>query len=1221
MRGRIHILVGAFLFLTQSIFAQSTAFTYQGKLNTSGTPANGIYDLRFTIYDAVTNGSSLGVITNGSTSVSNGLFTVNLDFGSSPFTTGASRWLEIGVRTNGGGLFTTLSSRQQIAPTPYAIYTPNAGAAVVAASANSVAAGNISGTLAVSQLPTVVVTNNATGVTLNGSFIGNGGGLTNIPLVGINSYGSLFPVTNGANFAVSATPNVNGAGPTDAAIADVNGDGRMDLISANYAGNTVTVVTNNGSSFGPYSTNTVGASPFYVFTTDINADGRPDLVTANYGNNTLTVLTNNGVGFGLFASPAVSTNPAAATAADVNADGRMDLISVDYGASRLTLLINNGNATFLSIPLAVGPFPYFVVPGDVNGDGKPDLVSANSGNSSLSVLTNDGTGTFSSNATITATIAGPLWLAAGDVNGDGKLDLVSANGNNTLGIVTNNSSGIFGSNAVVNLSFYPSAVDIRDMDSDGRPDLIVAGVNNELAIFANRGVNGFVLSGLLHIGAQHYGIETGDVTGDGRPDVILPNYVGTGTLSIVTNGSGGLTTEMGATGRGGLRVLSGLTDSPDVLNGSAANLIDFNVSGAVIAGGGTTNFLGQYSINHVSSDYSTISGGSGNTIQVGSDHATIGGGWKNVVGNSSYQSVIAGGERNVIGDSAPRSFIGGGLNNTNLSQYGVIGGGYQNIIQPGSAATIGGGTLNSVQANAYESTIAGGKLNYIGTNVNHSTIAGGYGNTNLSLYSSIGGGLNNYVNGAQAVVAGGQGNIASNANVTIGGGGQNVATGLTATIAGGFQNSALNTDAVVAGGYSNVVTGYRGTISGGAVNTASGAWSVIGGAQGNSAESQFATVSGGQNNTNLCAQGFIAGGYQNIIMSGNASSLGGGYQNVILTNAYEAVIAGGWTNFIGNGAAQSTISGGSHNVIGDGVNQGVIGGGAVNIVTDDYATVPGGAFNTAGGESSFAAGHRAKALHKGAFVWADATEADFSSANSNQFLVRASFVGVNRSTPVSGADCFAVESPVTSGFGGMHLNIAGATARPFYGYSLAGTVKGYHFIDGSDSNKWKLNVNGDRLTVTTNGNVGIGNTNPTNLLMVSSAYCTGTSWVNASDRNLKENFAAVDGREVLEKVARLPISEWNYKTEASARHLGPIAQDFKEAFDLGNDDRSISTIDEGGVALAAIQGLNQKLEEKLSAQSEESKRKDAEIQLLKTVNASLEKRLEQLEKVVGKLAK
>jgi hypothetical protein len=118
------------------------------------------------------------------------------------------------------------------------------------------------------------------------------------------------------------------------------------------------------------------------------------------------------------------------------------------------------------------------------------------------------------------------------------------------------------------------------------------------------------------------------------------------------------------------------------------------------------------------------------------------------------------------------------------------------------------------------------------------------------------------------------------------------------------------------------------------------------------------------------------------------------------------------------------------------------------------------------------------------------------------------------------------------------------------------------------------------------GNVGIGNTNPLNLLVVGSsvspAYCNGTTWVNGSDRNIKEDFATIDPLAILEKVSALPISEWRYKVEADGtRHLGPVAQDFHATFGLnGSDDTHIATVDESGVALAAIQGLNEKVESK-----------------------------------------
>ena len=84
-----------------------------------------------------------------------------------------------------------------------------------------------------------------------------------------------------------------------------------------------------------------------------------------------------------------------------------------------------------------------------------------------------------------------------------------------------------------------------------------------------------------------------------------------------------------------------------------------------------------------------------------------------------------------------------------------------------------------------------------------------------------------------------------------------------------------------------------------------------------------------------------------------------------------------------------------------------------------------------------------------------------------------------------------------------------------------------------------------------------------------------------SDRNQKEHFAPVDVQQILGKVATLPIETWNYKDQnAKIRHVGPMAQDFAAAFGVGEDNRVIDTVDANGVALAAIQGLYQQLQEK-----------------------------------------
>jgi hypothetical protein len=124
----------------------------------------------------------------------------------------------------------------------------------------------------------------------------------------------------------------------------------------------------------------------------------------------------------------------------------------------------------------------------------------------------------------------------------------------------------------------------------------------------------------------------------------------------------------------------------------------------------------------------------------------------------------------------------------------------------------------------------------------------------------------------------------------------------------------------------------------------------------------------------------------------------------------------------------------------------------------------------------------------------------------------------------------------------------------------------------------------------------------------------GGSWSSLSDRNAKEAFQAVNPREVLDKLVALPVTTWKYKSQdAAIRHMGPCAQDFKAAFGLGESDTGITGVDADGVALAAIQGVNQKLEVR-------TKEFEARSQKLEERNAALEREVAELKALVQTLA-
>ena len=112
----------------------------------------------------------------------------------------------------------------------------------------------------------------------------------------------------------------------------------------------------------------------------------------------------------------------------------------------------------------------------------------------------------------------------------------------------------------------------------------------------------------------------------------------------------------------------------------------------------------------------------------------------------------------------------------------------------------------------------------------------------------------------------------------------------------------------------------------------------------------------------------------------------------------------------------------------------------------------------------------------------------------------------------------------------------------------------------------------------------------------------------ASSALLKEHFVPIDGQEILDRLATMPITTWNYKTDdATIRHMGPTAQDFYAAFGLGKDDRHIAPLDANGVALAGVQALTQRVQTQAT-----------QIATLEAQNAELLQRLQALEAMVQK---
>lgn len=423
--------------------------------------------------------------------------------------------------------------------------------------------------------------------------------------------------------------------------------------------------------------------------------------------------------------------------------------------------------------------------------------------------------------------------------------------------------------------------------------------------------------------------------------------------------------------------------------------------------------------------------------------------------------------------------IVGGLSSTVAvdAAASTIAGGYSNTVASSAfESTIGGGAFNTVQASANQATIAGGAFNQVNSSASYGTVSGGRRNIvgSSARYSTIAGGSNNTVNASFSAIAGGA---------------QNFISGPTSIISGGFQNSISREGGTIGGGVLNSLDETNGTIGGGIFNS-------IGAGRGAST---------------------IAGGFNNHITGSQGGVIAGGVQSHITGNSASATVGGGYQNFIEDGFA-SVIAGGFFNLI-TGTQYGSIGGGYYNTNSGSYATVPGGTENLADGNYSLAAGRRAKAAHNGSFVWADSTDADFTSTANNQFNVRASG-GVRFVTSGAG---MSVDGPFSgNGTGMSNVNassLGGIAASGFW--QLGGNnVSSGQFLGSTNNQPLELRVNNFRAMYLVRDGTGNGahvfggsRSNGVRGLLASSLFgmTVGGGGSDTSPNLVSEDFATIGG--------------------------------------------------------------------------------------------------------------
>lgn len=249
------------------------------------------------------------------------------------------------------------------------------------------------------------------------------------------------------------------------------------------------------------------------------------------------------------------------------------------------------------------------------------------------------------------------------------------------------------------------------------------------------------------------------------------------------------------------------------------------------------------------------------------------------------------------------------------------------------------------------------------------------------------------------------------------------------------------------------------------------------------------------------------------------------------------------------------------------------------------------------GDYSTAIGYHAGTANEGTTMIGgnDAFAGTIRDSAPRQFIVANSGgVGINTSLSGDGLplrDELTIAPSPALPAGNADLTLETSTSSGYTGFDLSAEPNGYFVLHGlyntggaleykpimrinySHNFGGYLALNGSTysgpLTVGDPGG-GFGN----------GAYVTtGGVWTNASSRTFKDSFAKVDVGAVLEKLVELPIQTWVYSASRDeGQHMGPVAEDFAASFGLGNDDKHITTVDESGVAFAAIQGLNRKVE-------------------------------------------
>lgn len=715
-------------------------------MNAGGSPADGIYDFEFRLYDAAADGNPIGsTVSVDDVAVSRGLFAVDLDFGD--VFTGQAVWLEVAVKGPGDAIFTTLSPRQALLPTPYALYATRAADANTAGELTTEVGGvRLEPGGVSSGGPNVIggfAMNHAASGAYGATISGGGGQLKLPPDVGywINTAGNYAAVGGGAdNHATGDNSTVGGGWHNSASESWATVGGGY----GNSATNTSATVAGGGN-------NTAGGADAFVGGGSGNSASRW-YATVSGGEENLASADHATVGGG-------RQNTASGEAATVpGGEGNRAQGAYSFAAGHNAQALHDGA-----------------------------FVWADSGGSAFASTAADQF-MVRAGGGITGTVAGGMLRLAPSRDAEGFLRTWGAEIANVIAGCEQNFAGEGVVGATISGGGAPFPFFYMD-PFDARPNFVTQDFGAIGGGLSNR-AEGYAST----VGGGENNAATGDYStvagGGGAID-------GRGVLK-----KGNIASGSGASVGGGVGNDAGSAYS--TIAGGKANAVSADY-GTIGGGGGDWQAFGSSTTgNRVTDEYGTVGGGHNNQAGDGAGtkgdkpYATVGGGHSNTAAGET--ATVGGGKDNVA--SGKFTTVAGGVGNAASFQYATVGGGWSNTAS-GDGSLVAGGVGNS--ASGLNATIAGGNDNQAGGQI--ASVGGGRNNRASSYAATVSGGLSNEATGERTTVGGGSDNAAIAYAATVAGGMSNAASGTRGTVGGGEGNTASGVYSTVPGGRMNTAQG------------------------------------------------------------------------------------------------------------------------------------------------------------------------------------------------------------------------------------------------------------------------------------------------------------------------------------------------------------------------------------------------------------------------------